>query len=1462
MNQNATGENNELKDDINDEIYQVLAQILIDEDQGIPVDRFKLLQRHPAHRERLMEYFEAVESVESMAGPTYETFAGQIDKTSVEATPKSADGAPPEPNQVFGRYLIQKTLGKGGMGTVYLAEDTVLNRKVALKVPRFPEDQSDMVERFHREAKAAAVIQHRNICPVFDIGKHEGQLYITMAFIEGKPLSDFIKSKKLPKPTAVAKTIRKLALALNEAHSLGIVHRDLKPANIMIDQKREPVLMDFGLARQESLTESNQLTQSGMIVGTPAYMSPEQVRSSGKVGPSADIYSLGIIMYQMLTGDLPFRGDIVSVITKIVIEDPPAPSTIRSDVHPRLEEICLKAIEKNPDSRFQSMEEFAKYLTDFIKDPEAKVSGFDVEDPSQDESEDAICPEESFNNESDSYDANNPDRDNNASDVIDSFFRQPESGTNTETKVGQNQNTVNPMGSIAPNTIREKPTKNPPVEPPVAPPVASPVKIDVGDAKPLRNPNRRRNKEVATEKSPKKTVQAAGQFPKWPIIGGVATAFVAIAIALSIILLIPTKDGVIRVEIDDPSINVVVNSNGFTINGDDKSHSIKVEPGVEQSLKITRGDFVFETDKFALRKGEKAIVKIELVKGEIVALRDGQQLKLIPDDRNPDKTKLATNTPTGGGNESATAVVARLISQGAEFETEADVHNRQNSNRIWAKVSNQVKFANLTKVKVIDDQDLAVLIETFPNLTDLTIDLSTVSAAGLEPLRNSRLTRLIGRHPKESITDEQAKMIGQIGSLMELRIQNCGVQDEQLKYFANCKKLIFMDIRGYKILGPGIRYLHELPNLIELWLDMSRPVDAAYVERVAKMEQLEGLQIRVDADTDLSSMARLKNLKRLEIWSQHPVKDLTPLANLPLESIRINHDVSRHLQVLRSIKTLNRVNDQPIADVLAKASPSTNRAGIYQRLKEIKVEVICRPKNRAEYKVGLDDNWSKLQTEPCSIFVPYSYRLTNAEFEGLLDAFPNLIVLAFDITKVSPENLAKLAKTQIEHLAITANKTNENHLAGIGEIEQLKVLDLYSYPKVSDEQLRHFSNLKNLKSLNLNGNTISGRGIKYLLGMKELAALFLESTSESRLDSDGIRGISEFNKLIDLSLTVSSDADLEPLAKLKMLGKLSIHSNEPIKDLSPIEDLPLHTILLNYDDSLHRETVLGMKTLSMINEQPKAEFLKTKIADSEKGDFFNRISNMSILFGQYGQEYFSRDVDIEKNKERVEVIRIDEQSDFNDEDLRRALKEFPNLKVLLLAKTQVTIDGIALLKDKRLEILGLDQKFATADKLAKVAELDKVKELQFFHADINDKSLKQIAKMRELYVLSVVRCRVKGPGLKDLEGLAQLIRINLSNNPVSSDNLTSLGLLPSLTELELKGCKNVDDLSGLEKLRLQGLDIRGTSVTDISPLSGLPLHKIDLDYDPRRHRKTLESIKTLEWINGKRKDDFLNSRVP
>jgi serine/threonine protein kinase len=265
--------------------------------------------------------------------------------------------------QTVGRYEITGELGRGAMGVVYKALDPTIGRTVALKTMRLDVhglDAQEMVRRFQNEARAAGVLNHPNIVTIYDAGEQDGIFYIAMEFIEGTTLHELLAEKRVLATDEVLQLTRQICRGLDYAHSNSIVHRDIKPANIMITGNSTVKIMDFGIAKS-----GGQVTNTGQVLGTPNYMAPEQVKGRQLDGRS-DLFSLGVILYEMLTGEKPFVGqNVTTIIYKIVNENPITPRDLDVTVHPGLSAIVTKALAKAPDDRYQTGADLVRDLENY-----------------------------------------------------------------------------------------------------------------------------------------------------------------------------------------------------------------------------------------------------------------------------------------------------------------------------------------------------------------------------------------------------------------------------------------------------------------------------------------------------------------------------------------------------------------------------------------------------------------------------------------------------------------------------------------------------------------------------------------------------------------------------------------------------------------------------------------------------------------------------------------------------------------------------------------------------------------------------------------------------------------------------------------------------------------------------------------------------------------------------------------
>ncbi len=312
---------------------------------GRKPEREEFLTRHREIAPELAECLDGLDFIQA-AAPRVQTVAGTEPAVS---SPSTMDVGP---GNVVGDYEVLKEIGRGGMGVVYRARQQSLSRVVALKMilagrAAAPAD----VQRLRAEAEAAAHLDHPHLVPIYEVGEHNGLPYFSMKLVEGGNLAEQVVRLAKDQPAA-ARVLATVARAVRYAHQRGILHRDLKPANILLDASGDPYVTDFGLARR--LDRDCALSQTGGAAGTPSYMAPEQATGTTEVSTAADVYSLGAILYELLTGSAPFRaGTALETLRQVVGQEPERPGLKNPQVDKDLETICLKCLEKEPGRRYR-----------------------------------------------------------------------------------------------------------------------------------------------------------------------------------------------------------------------------------------------------------------------------------------------------------------------------------------------------------------------------------------------------------------------------------------------------------------------------------------------------------------------------------------------------------------------------------------------------------------------------------------------------------------------------------------------------------------------------------------------------------------------------------------------------------------------------------------------------------------------------------------------------------------------------------------------------------------------------------------------------------------------------------------------------------------------------------------------------------------------------------------------------
>jgi hypothetical protein len=749
----------------------------------------------------------------------------------------------------LGQYRILEVLGSGGMGVVFRAEDLKLKRPVALKamLPAVTGSRS-AGQRFQREAEAMAAVEHDHIVRIYQVDADRGVPFLAMELLRGESLDARLKrNEKLPL-AEVLRIGREIAEALAAAHATGLIHRDVKPANVWLEAPRDRVkLLDFGLAR--AAAQEAGLTQRGAIIGTPAYMAPEQGRGD-PVDARCDLFSLGVVLYRLCCGQVPFRGkDSVSTLMLVASHEPESPIRVNADLPPELSDLVMQLLAKDAERRPES----AAVVIEVLQTLERTL----------------VRPKET------------------AATVVLSAAGLERAAA---------------LSRATPGPQPEAPAPEPEHKP--AAPAREPAAAPAGTRQTPILPRRR------------SLVLAAA---------GVATLALVLA---GVVLFWQTARGTVRIEINDPEIKVALDKGGATITGADKN-DIRVAAGAH-ALHVQRGSLEFDTDQFLLKKGETVTLKVELVPGAVQVVQDG---------------KVIGKGPLPGGVQ---------VIDPVWFETVAALPAEAQVAAVAAKLKERNPGFDSRVKHTIDGGVVTGLEFSTDKVTDLwpvraLTGLRTLICRGTEsgkgqladlaPLQGMKLTYLDCRFTKVSDLSPLRGMPLTTLELFDTAVADLAPLQGMKLTRLTCGTTKVLDLSPLKgmalteldLHGTPVSDLSPLQGMPLVWLraaatkvsDLSplrgMPLKVLYCgsDPVSDLSPLKGMPLTVldCGNTQVTDLSPLKDMK-LTILRCYGIRiaDLSPLRGMPLKELACDFKVERDTEILRSLKTLKKINDQPAAD--------------------------------------------------------------------------------------------------------------------------------------------------------------------------------------------------------------------------------------------------------------------------------------------------------------------------------------------------------------------------------------------------------------------------------------------------------------------------------------------------------------------------------------------------------------------
>lgn len=1341
----------------------------------------------------------------------------------------------------FGNYVIQDKIGSGGMGDVYLAKHRRMQRCVALKLlPTAMAQDQNVIRRFQREVQAAAKLSHPNIVTAHDADEVDGTHYLVMEYVEGTDLSELVKQQGVLSVGQALDYILQAAKGLEYAHQQGIIHRDIKPSNMLLDNQGTIKILDMGLARIDEVDEENPataLTQSGSVMGTVDYMSPEQAQSTHTADNRSDIYSLGCSLYYFLTGNSVYGGQ--TVVNRILAHrDQPIPSLVSANVQvpANVDAIYQKMIAKRPEDRFQSMQAVID-----------AIEKCDLLNPASTMSSAPPDPE------------------------LQKFLQSQ--------KVASSPTIVMPAGEMQAEEMPADSQDSTPTSDFLNNTVSGTV---------FQSLQRKRK-----SKGKRGWVIAGVMLAAFIFLAGIVFKIETPAGTVILEVDQPAAAGAV-VTVDDERKITIATGKGqepIQVSADEKKHT----------LKVTKGGFETFTWQFTVKSGQTETIKVRLVPLAVAEKADPDPSMPFPmTDREIVEWILSVGGSVAVNSEHNNLTsIKDMPAEPVEYygvnlcDAKFPPHDLQ-------RLANLKPLYGLRlSGDSVGEQDFQYL--KFVNgVHDLNLEHFTIEGDGLKYLSGFQSLKVI-RVYDSTIRGEGLSYLGQFLNLITLDLVACTIDSAVMQQIGNRRQLNFLNLSNSQIDDVGLAHLSGLTKLKKFYAHMNPDITDEGLKHLQGMKELELLTVGGTGITDvgLQQITELKQLNRLDIYNtritDNGLAHLTKLKYLNSLNLRLTPITDaglKHLSHLKQLATLNLQETKVTAEGVAALQKTLPDCTIISEFDSIKTE-----QELLEWvfsqggKVGINSDlkfFASMEELPDEPVVYYNINLSNTNIllQDLqyLEGLSKLSTLRLDYTQIQDQDLSilknfhELTFLHLNHTGITGEgfkhlialpefdaislentKLTDAGLHVLSDIEPLRLLYV-SNTDITNDGMQTIGEMKNLTKLKITGNSqLNDTGLAHLANLTRLEYLF--AYQNLGITDAGLKHLQGLDSLHEISLSTTgiTDEGLKYLAGLKKLGKLEI-ANCKITD-EGLKHLYQAKTLQNLDLRQTNVTPEGIAALKRALPKCKIEsdFEAAMLDRSPKTE--REIAEWVIGLGgsvAVNGMSFNQIADLPDEPFEITAVALRE-AEFKDDKLA-SLVHLKHMMELYLDSTSISDSALEHLgKLQQLQKLSLSKTKITGAGLSELVKLPNLTNLNVADSALTNVGLKHIGNLKQLVTLNIPNISgIEDTGLAHIAGLTKLQELYLHNNPqLSDEGIKHIREMQLLTELTLAntgisdaGMKYLAEMKDLEKLHLANCQrLSDAGFEHLANLKNLKSLQLFLTPITDAGLKHLHGLKNLEQLN-------------